>query len=123
MGLVAGADHNRWLKKGLDEMAKYFEVKNRTWKEIYSGVFVSDLHRYPTGGGAALFRLNAGANMPVHDHSTGEHGYLIAGTGIFGDQTLNVGDAFWMDCGESHDVHAITELVFFATSLPKPQVI
>jgi quercetin dioxygenase-like cupin family protein len=104
-------------------MAEYFEVKNRTWKEIFSGVFISNLHRYQTGGGAALFRLSSGANMPVHDHPTGEHGYLIAGIGIFGDRTLSAGDAFWMDCGESHNIHAITELVFFATSLPKSQLI
>lgn len=103
-------------------MAKYFEVKDRPWKEIYSGVFVSDLYRYPTGGGAALFRLDAGANIPVHDHPTGEHGYLITGTGLFADRTLSAGDAFWMDCGESHDIHAITELVFFATSLPRAKI-
>lgn len=86
-------------------MAEYFEVKNRTWKEIYSGMFVSNLHRYPIGGGAALFRLNAGTNLPVHDHPTGEHGYLIAGTGIFGDQTLSTGDAFWLHDRLSRKIH------------------
>lgn len=103
-------------------MAKYFEHVNRTWVEIAPRVFASDLHRYPSGGGAALFRLESGARMAEHAHPTGEHGYIISGVGEFGGRTLKAGDAFWMDIGDSHDVYAVTELVFLATSLPGAEV-
>jgi quercetin dioxygenase-like cupin family protein len=87
--------------------------------QIHPGVFASELHRYGPGGGAALFRLEAGARMPEHTHPSGEHGYVIEGTGVFGDQTLSAGDAFWMDVDDRHHIHAITELVFLAASLPR----
>ena len=100
-------------------MAEYFDHTKRQWEEVYESVFVSDLHRYDGGGGAALFRMSAGASMPEHGHPTGEHGYVISGTGRFGERTLHAGDAFWMDAGDRHDVHAVTDLVFFAASLPR----
>ena len=102
-------------------MAKYFDQTNREWVQIYPGIFVSDLHRYPTGGGAALFRMDAGARMSEHDHPTGEHGYVIEGEGDFGGRKLVAGDAFWMEVGEKYSINAITDLMFFATSLPKPE--
>lgn len=100
-------------------MATCFESEKRSWREVYPGVFAFDLHRYPTGRGAALFRLSAGATIPEHDHPTGEHGYVISGSGLFGGRSLSAGDAFWMNPGESHDVRATSDLAFFATSLPR----
>jgi quercetin dioxygenase-like cupin family protein len=100
-------------------MSEYYHSSRRTWKEIHPGVFVSDLHRYPTGGGAALFRLEPGATLPNHNHPTGEHGYVIEGTGLFGGHSLSAGDALWMERNEEHEIRATTRLVFFATSLPK----
>jgi len=100
-------------------MATYYEADSRAWKEIHPGVFVSDLHRYATGGGAALFRLEPGATLPEHNHPTGEHGYVIEGSGMFGTYSLSFGDAFWMEVDEKHEIRALTRLVFFATSLPR----
>jgi quercetin dioxygenase-like cupin family protein len=100
-------------------VAKYFEYSTRAWRVLHPGAFVSDLHRYAAGGGAALFRLEAGATLPEHDHPTGEHGYVIQGSGMFGDRLLKEGDAFWIEVGERHEVRAISELAFFATSLPR----
>ncbi len=100
-------------------MTDYFKHDTRTWTETHPGVLFCPLHRYHTGGGAGLFRVEAGAAIPEHDHATGEHGYVILGSGIFGDQLLSEGDAFWMDPGECHAIRASTNLVFFATSLPR----
>ena len=100
-------------------MATYYPTISRAWKEIHPGVFLSELHRYSTGGGAALFKLEPGAILPDHTHPTGEHGYVIEGMGEFGAKSLSSGDAFWMDVNERHEIRAVTRLVFFATSLPK----
>ncbi len=99
-------------------MATYFQAHSRAWRELHPGVFISELHRYAAGGGAALFKLEAGALLPFHNHSTGEHALVLEGTGMFGDQMLAVGDALWMERNEGHEVRAITALLFFATSLP-----
>jgi quercetin dioxygenase-like cupin family protein len=103
-------------------LAAYYETISRSWKNMLPGVLVSDLHRYDTGGGAAIFQLEPGATLPEHDHPTGEHGYVIEGSGIFGERSLSAGDAFWMDVNERHQIRAVTRLVFFAASLPKRQV-
>ena len=103
-------------------MADYFENDTRTWTETRPGVHFCPLHRYSTGGGAALFRMEAGSALLEHDHPTGEHGYVIRGAGYFGDRLLSEGDAFWMHPGDRHAVRAKTELLFFATSLPGTDV-
>lgn len=100
-------------------MAKYFDGASRVWDEIEPRAFASDFHRYTSGGGAAIFRMEMGARMPEHEHPTGEHGYVVAGVGKFGERTLEAGDAFWMDPGDRHDVVAVTDLVFLAISLPR----
>lgn len=100
-------------------MSEYFEGA-QNWDEMQPGVFVRDGHRYPNnGGGAAVFRMKAGSTMAKHDHPTGEHGYIVSGMGEFGGKRLEAGDMFWMNPGETHDVIAITDLVFFAVSLPR----
>jgi quercetin dioxygenase-like cupin family protein len=103
-------------------MAEYFEHDTQVWTEIHPGVRFCPLHRYDNGGGAGLFRIRADAVIPEHDHPTGEHGYVIRGSGTFGDRILAQGDAFWMAPGESHAIRASTDLVFFATSLPRSAV-
>jgi quercetin dioxygenase-like cupin family protein len=100
-------------------LATYFDSISRTWKEIGTGVYISELHRYPTGGGAAIFKLEPGAIVPEHNHPTGEHGYVIEGTGMFGSNRLEAGDAFWIDVNETHEIRAESRLMFFATSLPR----
>ena len=100
-------------------MAHYYQQDLREWKEMHSGVLVSNLHRYIGGGGAAIFNLKPGAAIPNHDHPTGEHGYIIKGSGWFNDKLLSEGDAFWVDYNESHQVTTEQGLIFYATSLPR----
>jgi len=100
-------------------MALYYQEVSREWKEMYSGVFVSNFHRYQSGGGAAVFKLEPNAIIPEHNHPTGEHGYIIKGSGWFDDKYLSEGDAFWVDYNETHKVTTEQGLVFYATSLPR----
>jgi len=102
-------------------MANYYLQYIREWKETYAGVFVSNFHRYNGGGGAAIFKLNPGAEIPEHNHPTGEHGYIIQGSGFFDNQLLSEGDAFWVNINETHKVTTESGLIFYATSLPKSE--
>jgi quercetin dioxygenase-like cupin family protein len=82
-------------------------------------VVAAALHRHEHGGGAALFRIDAGGVMPEHDHIVGEHVYVVAGSVQFADIVLEAGDAMWVEPGERHEVRALTDAVFLAVSPPK----
>lgn len=70
----------------------------------------------PTGdhahSGASLFRMRAGAVIPMHAHPKGEHTYIIEGEALFGELHVRAGDAVYTPPGEAHEVRALTEVVF-----------
>lgn len=100
-------------------MAVFYQQDTREWQEMYPGVLVANFHRYQEGGGAAIFKLAPGAVIPTHNHPTGEHGYIIQGSGLFDGKLLQEGDAFWVDVNETHKVSTERGLIFYATSLPR----
>jgi quercetin dioxygenase-like cupin family protein len=100
-------------------MATIWRHDEREWEPLYPGVTTMSLHRHDDGGGAALFRMQAGAQVPLHDHSVGEHTYVIEGDLEFGAHRLRAGDALWTEPGESHTVRAITDALFLGVAPPK----
>jgi quercetin dioxygenase-like cupin family protein len=100
-------------------MATVWRGSELEWRPAGPGVVSAALHRHANGGGAALFRLEAGATIPEHGHVAGEHVYVITGRLRFGQLSLAGGDALWVEPGEHHDVEALTEAVFLAVSPPK----
>jgi quercetin dioxygenase-like cupin family protein len=92
------------------------------WMPTYPGVECMDLHRHPSGGGAALFRMVAGAIIPEHDHPRGEHTYVIAGELEMGEHRVGAGDALWTAPGERHRVRAITDAMFMGVAPPPAEV-
>jgi quercetin dioxygenase-like cupin family protein len=89
------------------------------WRDIAPGVVPAALHRHEQGGGAALFKMSAGATLPEHDHVAGEHIYVLAGDLKIGSLSLETGDALWIEPGERHDVRALNDASFIAVSPPK----
>jgi quercetin dioxygenase-like cupin family protein len=89
------------------------------WRDFAPGVVSAALHRHEQGGGAALFKMSAGATLPEHDHFSGEHVYVLTGDVQFGSLRLEAGDALWVEPGERHDVRALTDATFLAVSPPK----
>lgn len=100
-------------------MPEVYGRESRRWIPAHEGVEYTDLHRHEPGGGAALFRLQPGARIPMHDHPRGEHTYVIEGTLEFGDVRVSAGDALWTEPGESHEVRAITHAMFVGVSPPR----
>ena len=100
-------------------MATVWKRDERVWTPMGPGVAFMDLHRHPEGGGAALFRLDAGASIPLHDHMRGEHTYVIEGELQMGALHVRAGDALWTEPGESHVVRAITDAIFIGIAPPK----
>jgi len=70
--------------------------------------FVGEFER----SGAALFRMRAGAVIDVHAHPNGEHTYIVEGEGMFNDLHVRAGDVVYTHPTETHQVRALTELVF-----------
>jgi quercetin dioxygenase-like cupin family protein len=100
-------------------MTNVWRSAERVWQPLYPGVEASDLHRHAEGGGAALFRMRAGATIPLHDHVVGEHTYVIEGELEFGDTRMRTGDALWTEPGETHVVRALTDAMFLGIAPPK----
>jgi quercetin dioxygenase-like cupin family protein len=100
-------------------MATVWRHDARVWEPIYPGVTTMRLHRHGDGGGAALFRLEAGAEIPLHGHDVGEHTYVIEGDLWMGSERLAAGDAVWTEPGETHVVRAISDALFLGVAPPK----
>lgn len=100
-------------------MATVWRHDERQWQPMSPGVETVDLHRHADGGGAALFRIQAGTVIPLHEHVVGEHTYVIEGELDFNTLRVRAGDALWTEPGESHTVRAITDAVFLGVAPPK----
>ncbi len=100
-------------------MATVWKHDERVWTPMGPGVAYMDLHRHAEGGGAAMFRMRAGATIPLHDHVRGEHTYVIEGELQLGQLRVSAGDALWTEPGETHVVVAITDAIFIGIAPPK----
>jgi quercetin dioxygenase-like cupin family protein len=100
-------------------MATVWRRDERGWEAMGPGVEHMELHRHAEGGGAALFRMVAGAVMLEHDHLRGEHTYVIEGELEMGGVVVRAGDALWTEPGERHQVRAITDALFLGVAPPK----
>lgn len=100
-------------------MATVWKHDERVWTPMGPGVAYMDLHRHAEGSGAAMFRMRAGATIPLHDHVRGEHTYVIEGELQMGQLRVSAGDALWTEPGETHVVVAITDAIFIGIAPPK----
>lgn len=76
------------------------------------------LHRHDDGGASALFRMQAGAEIPLHNHLVGEHTYVIEGELEFGTTLVRAGDVLWTEPGETHVVRALSDALFLGVAPP-----
>ena len=74
-----------------------------TWREIHPGVAVKLLYRDGASGGKSLLlRLEPGATLPAHDHSSVEECMIIEGDMVIGDLHLSTGDYHMIEAGTRH---------------------
>jgi quercetin dioxygenase-like cupin family protein len=90
----------------------------RMWEPTaWAGVEVCHMLVGPAGS-SGLFRLRAGAVIPMHDHPRGEHTVIVEGELRFGDLNVRQGDILWTRPGEAHEVRALTAAIFFGYAPP-----
>lgn len=100
----------------MDGVTKVWRAAERRWlPSDWPGVercqLGDDAH-----GGSALFRMQAGATISLHDHPRGEHTLILEGEAMFGDVHVKAGDALHTMPGERHEVRALTPVLFIGTA-------
>jgi quercetin dioxygenase-like cupin family protein len=88
---------------------------------VREGVTLTPL-RMEDGAGTFLMHYAPGSRSPAHVHPDGEEIYVLSGRGRLDDLPIQAGDHIWTPPGESHVLHAETEVVIHVT-LPGPVVL
>ncbi|HEY5107539.1 MAG TPA: cupin domain-containing protein [Caulobacteraceae bacterium] len=93
----------------------------RQWRPIREGVTLAPL-RMRDGAGSFLMKFAPGSRSPAHSHPGGEEIYVISGTGRIDDLAFGPGDLIYTPPGESHTLHARSEVTIHVI-LPEPVVV
>jgi quercetin dioxygenase-like cupin family protein len=91
------------------------------WRVVRDGVTLTPL-RMEGGAGTFLMRYEPGSRSPAHIHPDGEEIYVVSGEGRLDDLPFKAGDFIYTPPGESHVLHAATEVLIHVT-LPGPVVV
>lgn len=87
------------------------------WKPAgYDGGERAILRLSPEQGRTSLIRMKAGARGPRHRHEGGEDVLVISGRIRIGDHELGPGDYLYTEAGEEHDVTALEDAMFYAST-------
>jgi len=90
------------------------------WRPVFDGVDLAPLN-LKDGRGSFLLRFKAGAVCPMHEHPGGEEIYVVSGRGRLNELAIAAGDFIQTPPGESHALHAETDVLIHVIT-PEPVV-
>jgi anti-sigma factor ChrR (cupin superfamily) len=90
-----------------------------TWRPVFDGVDLAPLNMTKEGRGSFLLRFRPGAICPMHNHPGGEEIYVVTGKGRLNELAIAAGDFIRTPPGESHALHAETEVLIHVIT-PEP---
>ena len=90
------------------------------WHPVFAGVELTPLN-LKDGRGSFLLRFKAGSVCPMHNHPGGEEIYVVSGNGRLNDMPIAAGDHILTPPGESHALHAETDVLIHVIT-PEPVV-
>jgi quercetin dioxygenase-like cupin family protein len=94
------------------------------WKPAgYEGGERAILRLSPEQGRTSLVRLKAGARGPRHRHAGGEDVLVISGRIRVDGHELGPGDYLYAEAGEEHEVVALEDAMFFASTQKPVQML
>lgn len=116
-GVIKGAENDY-------NVAGFWTDKPEAWHDFMPGVKRRILVNN-SAATAALYKLNANADVPLHSHPQAQYGICLEGSGTFkvGDKTwkMKKGDSYYIPPSVTHglkiDASAETTLVEFFTPL------
>jgi len=88
------------------------------WRAVFEGVDFAPL-AVKEGRGSFLLRFRAGAVCPLHNHPGGEEIYVVSGKGRLNELAIGPGDFIFTPPGESHALHAETDVLIHVIT-PEP---
>lgn len=86
------------------EGSQYVDVANLSWKPTrFPGVQVKTLWKDPKGDAfTALFRMDPGAQLPLHRHTAVEQTFVLEGSLVDEDGKCSAGNFVWRHPGSTH---------------------
>ncbi|MEE2662104.1 MAG: cupin domain-containing protein [Pseudomonadota bacterium] len=102
----------------------YIKDEDVTWQPMsgFEGVEMKVLYQNEnTGLFTGLFRLAAGATIPLHEHTDIEQTFVLEGTFQDEDGIAHAGDFIWRPAGNRHTAHSPDGCTFLGIFL-KPNI-
>src|SRR5260370_21075742 len=100
--------------------SRYLDVPNMPWEKTkFAGIKIKVLYSDDSGITTALFRLDPGAVVPLHEHTALEQTYVLEGTIEDHEGVAGPGQFVWRPAGNQHASVAPNRAVLLGF-LPKP---
>jgi len=90
-----------------ERAAHYLDVPNMPWEKTkFPGIAIKVMYTDDTGITTALFKLDPGAVVPLHEHTALEQTYVIEGSLEDHEGKCGPGQFVWRPAGNQHEAVA-----------------
>jgi len=87
--------------------SRYLDVPNMPWEPTkFAGIRIKVLYSDDSGITTALFKLDPGAVVPLHEHTALEQTFVLEGTLEDHEGTCGPGQFVWRPAGNRHEAVA-----------------
>ena len=87
--------------------SRYLDVPNMPWQETaFAGIKIKVLYSDDRGITTALFKLDPGAVVPLHEHTALEQTFVLEGTLEDHEGACGPGQFVWRPAGNCHEAIA-----------------
>ena len=84
--------------------SRYLDVPNMPWEKTeFPGIRIKVLYSDPSGITTALFKLDPGAVVPLHEHTALEQTFVLEGTLEDHEGVCGPGQFVWRPAGNQHE--------------------
>ena len=98
-----------------ERAAHYLDVPNMPWEATkFPGIKIKVLYTDDTGITTALFKLEPGAVVPLHEHTALEQTFMLEGSLEDAEGSCGAGDFVWRPGGNIHVAHAPNGAMFLS---------
>jgi len=95
--------------------SRYLDVPNMPWEATrFPGIEIKVLYSDDSGITTALFKLDPGAVVPLHEHTALEQTFMLEGSLEDAESRCGAGDFVWRPGGNIHVAHAPHGATFLA---------
>jgi anti-sigma factor ChrR (cupin superfamily) len=100
--------HHDIKPENTSELAsRYLDVPNMPWQETdFAGIKIKVLYSDDRGVTTALFKLDPGAVVPLHEHTALEQTFVLEGTLEDHEGACGPGQFVWRPAGNRHEAIA-----------------